>query len=167
VFDQLDIITALADRHYLTGPYGGVLPNGQRNDNQTSVVYDAGTGEIAIDAPAGAELTSINIDSTAGVFTGDAAENLGGSFDNDADNNIFKATFGTSFGSLTFGNVTQPGLSEDFLLADLSVIGSLAGGGDLGNVDLIYVPEPSSVALLALGILGIVAVHRSVSSRLA
>ena len=38
------------------------------------------------------ELTSINIDSAGSIFTGAAAENLGGSFDNDADNNIFKAT---------------------------------------------------------------------------
>jgi hypothetical protein len=37
------------------------------------------------------------------------------------------------------------------LLNDLTVVGSLAGGGDLGNVDLIYVPEPSTVLLLALG----------------
>ena len=36
------------------------------------------------------------------------AQNLGGSFDNDADNNIFKATFGSSFASLSFGNVAQP-----------------------------------------------------------
>ena len=63
------------------------------------------------------ELTSINIDSAAGIFTGDPAENLGGSFDNDADNNIFKATFGSSFGSLSFGNVAQAGLSEEFVPA--------------------------------------------------
>ena len=41
---------------------------------------------------------------------------------------------------------------------DLSVVGSLAGGGDLGNVDLIYVPEPATVALglLALALLSMV-----------
>jgi hypothetical protein len=33
-------------------------------------------------------------------------------------------------------------------------VGSLAGGGDLGAVDLIYVPEPSSLVLLALGATG-------------
>ena len=102
---------------------------------------------LAIDVPA-TELTSINIDSAASIFTGDSAENLGGSFDNDADNNIFKATFGGSFGSLTFGNVAQAGLSEEFLQNDLTVVGSLAGGGDLGAVDLVYVPEPSTIVLL-------------------
>ncbi len=91
--------------------------------------------------------------SAAAVFTGAAAQNLGGSFDNDTDNNIFKATFGSSFGSLSFGLVAQTGLSEDFVANDLTVVGSLAGGGDLGAVDLIYVPEPASALLLAVGLM--------------
>ena len=78
------------------------------------------------------------------------AQNLEGSFDNDTDNNIFKATLGSSFGSLSFGNVAQTGLSVEFVLNDLTVVGSLAGGGDLGPVDLIYVPEPTSLVLLLL-----------------
>jgi hypothetical protein len=106
-----------------------------------------------VDAPAGAQLTSINIDSTAGIFTGQPAQNLGGSFDNDADGNIFKATFGSSFGSLSFGNVAQPGLGELFVLGDLTVVGTLAGGGDLGAVDLIYVPEPSAALLVAIALM--------------
>ena len=150
LFDQIDIISALGPGHYLTGPYAALAGPGIEGDGQTSVVYDPNTGEVAVDAPAGMELTSINIDSAGGIFTGDAAANLGGSFDNDADNNIFKATFGGSFGSLSFGNVAQAGLSEDFLLNDLSVVGSLAGGGDLGNVDLVYVPEPSTIGMLLI-----------------
>ena len=111
-------------------------------------------------APAGTELTSINIDSAAGMFTGNGAQNLGGSFDNDSDNNIFKATFGSSFGSLSFGLVAQSGLSEDFVANDLTVVGSLAGGGDLGAVDLIYIPEPSTLELLGLGLIGVLATRR-------
>ena len=38
------------------------------------------------------------------------------------------------------------------MLGDLTVVGSLAGGGDLGNVDLVYVPEPASVLLLSVGL---------------
>jgi hypothetical protein len=41
----------------------------------------------------------------------------------------FKATFGGSFGEISFGNVAGPALSREFLLGDLSVVGSLAGGG--------------------------------------
>ena len=120
------------------------------NDERQNLAPECGSPLHAYLEPAGNELTSINIDSAVGIFTGDAAQNLGGSFDNDIDSNIFKATFGSSFGSISFGNVAQAGLSVDFVLGDLTVVGSLAGGGDLGAVDLIYVPvpEPSTMATL-------------------
>jgi hypothetical protein len=155
LFDQLDIIAALNANVYLTGPYAAIQPGGDSGDERTSIVYNTATGELGVNAPASTELTSVNIDSAAAIFTGDAAMNLGGSFDNDTDNNIFKATFGSSFGSLSFGNVAQPGLSADFVLNDLTVIGSLAGGGDLGAVDLIFVPEPSAMTLGLLATLGV------------
>ena len=41
------------------------------------------------------------------------------------------------------------------------VVGSLAGGGDLGPVDLIYIPEPSTLALLSFGVLISLAGKRS------
>jgi hypothetical protein len=159
LFNQLDIVAAQQAASYLAGPYAGVRPNGRAGDGQTSVVYNPTTGEVAVDAPAGTQLTSINIDSAAGIFTASPAQNLSGSFDNDSDANIFKATFGSSFGSLSFGNVAQAGLSEQFVLGDLTVVGSLAGGGGLGDVDLVYVPEPSTLMLLALGLLSAAARH--------
>ncbi len=118
--------------------YAALSPNGLHDDDQTSLFYDPATGELAVDVPRGGNLTSINIDSAAGVFTGEPARNLGGSFDNDSDWNIFKATFGSSFGPISFGNVAQTGLSHDVLLADLTAVGSVLGGGSLGQVDLIY-----------------------------
>ena len=160
LFDQIDIIAALNSGNYLNGPYAAIAKGGTRNDGQTSIVYDPKSGEVAVDSPLGTELTSVNIDSASGIFTGAAAENLGGSFDNDSDNNIFKATFGSSFGSLSFGLVAQAGLSEDFVAGDLTVVGSLAGGGDLGSVDLIYIPEPSTLVLLGLGLVGVLATRR-------
>ena len=44
-------------------------------------------------------------------------------------------------------------MTETLLLGDLTVLGSRAGGGDLGEVDLVYVPvpEPLAIALLVLG----------------
>ncbi len=160
-FDQVDIIAALGAGKYLTGKYAALAnANGMRGDAQTSIIYNAGTGEVAVDAPAGTNLTSVNIDSAGGVFTGAPAQNLGGSFDNDSDTNIFKATFGSSFGSLSFGNVAQAGLSQQFVVNDLTVVGSLAGGGALGNVDLIYIPEPRAAVLLVLGVMGFLAIRR-------
>jgi hypothetical protein len=111
------------------------------------------------------ELTSINIDSESGIFTGEPAQNLGGSFDNDADDNIFKATFGGSFGSLSFGRVSQTGLDLNFVVDDLTVVGSLWGGGSLGDVDLIRVPEPSALVLAVLGPLSLSAIGARVRRR--
>jgi hypothetical protein len=153
VSDQFDIIAALRPGHFLTGRYAAVRPDGKPGDSGTSVGYSAVTGEAWVDAPAGKELTSINIDSTAGIFTGQPAQNRGGSFDNDADNNIFKATFGSSFGSISFGPVARSGQSRDVVLGDLTVVGSLAGGGSSGNVDLIYVPEPSTIVLAVIALI--------------
>ena len=152
-FDQLDIIAALGPGHYLTGPYGAIKEGGMRGDDQTSLVYDAGTGELSVDSPAGKELTSINITSTASQFIGDKPTVLDGAFDNFAADNIFKATFGGSFGDISFGNALPAGLSSAELAADLTAVGSLAGGGDLGEVDLIWIPEPTAFLLMTLGAL--------------
>ena len=151
------IVAQPADVHR-HGSYGALSGAPfQPGDDQTSIIYNSSTGEVAVDAPAGTDLTSINIDSAACVFTGAPAQNLGGSFDNDSDCNIFKATFGSSFGSLSFGNVAQTGLSFDFLVNDLTVVGSLAGGGGLGAVDGPYLPEPSTSILMAFGLVPVAA----------
>ena len=153
LFNQRDIIAALAVDTYLKGPYAAVAKGGTAGDGQTSLRYDAGTGELSVDAPAGKELTSINITSAGSKFLGDKPAALDGAFDNFAADNVFKATFGGSFGSISFGNILPAAIPEDELSADLSAVGSLAGGGDLGDVDLIYVPEPSALILVVCGLL--------------
>jgi hypothetical protein len=115
-----------------------LIPNGQEGDSQTSIIYDPSTGAVALDVPSEFELTSIALESAAGIFTGTGAQNLDGQFDRHVPELLFKATFDASFGSLRFGTVAQPGLSEPFLLEDLTYLGSKAGGGGLGRVDLIY-----------------------------
>ena len=82
----------------------------------------------------------------AGIFTQEPAENLDGPFDRHVPNVLFKGVFGDSFGSLSFGNVAQMGLSEQFLLHDISVLGSRAGGGGLGRVDLVFVRHDPTIS---------------------
>ena len=55
--------------------------------------------------------------------------------------------------------MAQAGLSAAFVLNDLTVVGSLAGGGALGDVDLIYIPEPSTIVLFGLALLTALAVR--------
>ena len=133
LFDQFDIIASQQHGLYLQGPYAALQATGSVGDSQASVIYDAATGEVSIDAPANTNLTSVNLQSATGVFTGESAMNLGGAFDIDADASVFKATFGGSFGSLTFGRIAQPLLAEEFLRSDLTVTGSLEGGGGIGR----------------------------------
>ena len=42
-------------------------------------------------------------------------------------------------GKDVYSSGAQARLSQEFVLNDLTVVGSLAGGGDLGDVDLMYV----------------------------
>ena len=161
LFDQLDIIAALSADKYLTGPYAALADApGSETDDQTSLVYNPSNGELSVNPPVGKELTSINITSAGGNFIGDKPAVLDGAFDNFAADNIFKATFGGSFGEISFGNVLPAQLGRAEVTADLSAVGSLAGGGDLGEVDLIYVPEPSSLAIVACVLFALVRFRR-------
>ncbi len=144
-FLQQDLTVAgtLADGSSL-GPVDLVflrsLLRGEVGDGQTSIIYDANSGRVMVDAPRNRNLNAIFIQSADAVLTGQPARHLGGDYDVDADDNIFKATFGGDFGSLSFGRVAEPGLSEFFVRHDLAISGSRVGGGGLGNVDLIYIP---------------------------
>ena len=160
LFDQLDVISALNQGGYLTGPYAALAGVGTEGDDRTSLVYNPGTGDLSVDPPQGSELTSINITSASNKFIGDKPAALDGAFDNFAADNVFKATFGGSFGAISFGRVLPAGLSEADVTADLSAVGSLAGGGDLGAVDLVYIPEPSAFISSCLALLALILVQR-------
>ena len=140
---------------------------GDTMDDTISIIYVASTGEIALDA-AGRELSGIQIVSTGEVFDSlGPATNVDGLFDinpiaDSRPDTIAKAVFGTSFGNLSFGNVARLGLSEPFLRDDLTVNGSLFPSGEFGpgDVDLLFVPEPRSVALLLVGMLSVAGQYR-------
>ena len=142
--------------------YPGIGADGTLNDQQLSIVYDAGNGNVSLDVPPGQELSSIFIrsDSSAPIFTECA---ISGSIDPCGDTSFFHATFGGTFSSLSFGPILEPGLPQEFLVNDLSVLGSTAGasaGSAFRQADFIYIPipEPSSAGLLwfGLGAIGLV-----------
>lgn len=87
----------------------------------------------------GVDLSSLDILSAQGIFHVEAVANdLNGPYDIAARDNLFKLTLDGGFGSFNFGKVTQPGLTPEFLQADLAVGGTLTDGSSLGSVDLVY-----------------------------
>ena len=91
--------------------------------------------------PAGAGLTSINIESAAGIFTGDLVVNLGGMFDIDIDRTIFKRYSAACWSD----EPRQRGLSRLHRAKSLdasTVTGPISGNPfDLGDVDPVYIPS--------------------------
>jgi hypothetical protein len=166
VFNHRDLLAAISTGHYRTGRYAAGQPLDAVPDVRAAVIYDANTGEVALDVPAGIELSAINLDSATGIFTESPAQNLSGIFDNHSDHNVFKATLGASFSSLSFGPIAEPGLTEQFIRDDVTAVVSPAGGGPLVAIDLVYVPEPSSLQLVAVALVGVfVSVGRSLQCR--
>ncbi len=94
------------------------------------VIYNPISGEVRVDT--NVPITTLELLSESGIFTGSDAINLGGTFDIDQDAKIFKLD-ANGFNSLTFGLVAQPGLAEDFVREDLTISGSPLGGGVLSN----------------------------------
>jgi cyclophilin family peptidyl-prolyl cis-trans isomerase len=101
------------------------------------VIYNANTGSLRVDSSR--NLSSVEIVSASGIFTGSPAANLGGPFDVDTDVKIFKlsplTTGGSAigFGSVNFGNVAQTNLTDSFIRNDLTITGSLVPSGGLSS----------------------------------
>jgi hypothetical protein len=148
-FDQFDLVLVQQSAKYLTGQ-AATWGEGD---------WNGAPGGAPGEPPAGDGLFNqfdiIAAQQVATYLTGpyaavQAGERLG--VDNDANGNIFKATFGSSYGSLSLDNVARLGPTEEFVLGDLMVAGSLAGGGELDHFDLRYVPEPTAALLFASGL---------------
>lgn len=115
-----------------------LVPGGTERARKTAVSYNSVTGEMGVAAPAGVELTAINISSASGIFTADAARNLDGAIDEDTDVKIFKAMFGKNFGNVNFGGVAKKGLSKEFVLGDVTARVLFADYVSAGGLDLNY-----------------------------
>jgi hypothetical protein len=65
------------------------------------------------------------------------------------------------FDDLDFGAAMGAGLGKDMLGGDLTVSGSFLGGGALvADMRIVGVPEPSSMIMIGLGLIGLAAVRR-------
>lgn len=95
-------------------------------------------------------MTTLEIVSQDGVFSGPTCFLQPGLFDIYTPGKLFKLD-PAGFTEISCEAAVQPGLTLDHLVNDLTVSGSLTGGGSLTDA-VFLVPEPTSFVLLCLGL---------------
>jgi hypothetical protein len=156
-------------------PDAGTVPilpcdgSAEPTEAEITIQYDVSDGELAISvadlldlpAPLGALeaeeallMTTLDLRSTSGIFSGVPAQNLDGPFDSQSAFRILKQDR-EGFASVNFGPVLAPGLTRDFVTQDVTVDVTFLGGSELAEIKVETVPEPNGCLLLwaALGVL--------------
>lgn len=152
-FESGDLIEALQTGTYEQGPIPAIAATGEKVDGQVVVVYDPATGDIRIDTD-NQLLTSIQLTSKDQIFLQGMGIELDGIFDVDQPEKIFKLGV-DGFSDPHFGPIAPVGLTASYLESDLTLDGSMLGGGGLDNVSLLVVPEPNALVLFGIGLLGL------------
>jgi hypothetical protein len=161
------------DAFELTANYGfsyATTP-GAIGDQPLSIVYDQATGLLTVETTnAPGSISGINLTSAGNLFIPGVANWIGQDYSfssNTAGQQGYTtlAAFGDTFftgDGYVIGAILAAGLDEGVLLADLTISYSVTGFAGVQTGDLIFqpVPEPSTVALLAIGLVGLVARRR-------
>ena len=138
------------------------------NASPVSVIYDPASGNLSLDSPS-RSVTTFEAKSAGNLFIpGNVAPGvIAPPFDLITPAKLFKLSAGAgAYTNLNFGTVVKPGLDEAALVADMSVNGSLTPDGsgnnalDAQGLSVVVVPEPTSVALIGFGLLGLLSFRR-------
>jgi len=134
-------------------------------DQAAHVIYDPGNGNVSFLSPNDA-LTSLQIESATSAYSdwSWAKENP---FDvqSEAKQSVFNFDGFASAEAFDLGNILAPGLTASEIIADTNADGSRLAGGKVntspgGGPYLLVVPEPSSIALVFCGLLGLLGLRR-------
>lgn len=124
------------------------------------LIYDPSTGALTFESDA-ENATTVELKSTTGdLFVGDKPANHAGLFDVYTSVKSFKLD-PAGFASADMGNIGT-GNADAFLA--LEVAGAKVGGGNIHSIgnglSMQVVPEPSSLVLFGLGIMGLLRIRR-------
>jgi len=157
-------LVAIISSSVLAGPLQ-LTTDGNRG-NSVVVTYDPASGHVSANGN-GVNFTTFEFLSAGSKFipANIPAGTIAPPFDVGTASKIFKLSAGAGLPTLDLGNSYPSGMTADALLADLTLNGSIAPSGSLesapgGGPWLYVVPEPSSIALICCGLLGLVGVAR-------
>ena len=142
----------------------GSYPDGM-SDGTVSLIYDPSNGNLQIATPGDTKWTTLEITSPNGMFMGAPASGLvQPPFDVFTPTKYFLLKT-TGLGTTDLGNALSPGLDGAALAAELEVHGSVLPRGNIndgphGPVNLLIVPEPSSIALIGFGLAAMAGLRR-------
>ncbi|HYE20274.1 MAG TPA: hypothetical protein VEA69_17630 [Tepidisphaeraceae bacterium] len=137
----------------------GVLdvPAGSDGDGKITLIYDAATGDLKIDTD-GVGVGGINLSSIGSAFKNGAVGTSPIFYQANAGGTTLG--FGALAGSIADGTILpgvfDPGLTESFLLSDLTVTGVTSGpAANQVTFAVVAVPEPAALGLLGALALGL------------
>jgi hypothetical protein len=142
-----------------------IVTDAPATPNAATVTYDPATGALGYSGN-GTLISTMELKSTGGLFNpaGVNPDVITGAFDVFTSAKFFKLVT-EGIPGVEIGAVLPIGLSADAIVADIQVDGSIKPSGKLpaapgGGPYLHVVPEPSSVAIVCCGLLGLIGLRR-------
>lgn len=124
------------------------------------LIYNPATGNLVLDSDGGADITGFQLNNGDSSFVFGNYVSPGGADIEEATADVLSYfVFSGGFANADLGDVLPTGLDLATLEAYLTSADVSQGLGNSGEFDLIVIPEPSSLALLAMG--GLLIARRS------